>query len=85
MYIRKASIKHLRHISDFEINFPLGKEAGWHVLLGENGSGKTAILRTIGLCLLKKEERNSDIAKPFLLEIIKNENTKAEVDFCKKI
>jgi predicted ATP-binding protein involved in virulence len=85
MYLRKISIKQLRHISDFEMDFPSGKEAGWHVLLGENGSGKTSILRNIGLCLLKKEERNSDIAKPFLLDIIKNENNKVEAYFSENL
>jgi ABC-type cobalamin/Fe3+-siderophores transport system ATPase subunit len=35
---------------------PLGQDpAGWHVVLGNNGAGKTTILRTIALALVGKE------------------------------
>ncbi len=34
------------------MTFPEGREAGWHVLIGENGSGKSTIVRAISLALL---------------------------------
>lgn len=38
------------------MEFPEGKEAGWHVLLGANGSGKTTVLRAIALALIGPKE-----------------------------
>ena len=32
--------------------FVEGQEAGWHVLIGENGSGKTTIARALALSLV---------------------------------
>lgn len=31
------------------MEFEAGKEAGWHVIIGDNGSGKTSVLRAIAL------------------------------------
>lgn len=47
MYITKVEINHIRSISHFEMTFE--KPAGWHVLIGDNGSGKTSILQAIAL------------------------------------
>lgn len=52
MYIRQILIKNIRSIEHFEMTFPEGKEAGWHVLIGDNGSGKSTIVRAIALGLL---------------------------------
>lgn len=52
MHIRKIEISNIRSIDSFRLNFPKGKEAGWHVLIGDNGSGKSSILRTIALALI---------------------------------
>lgn len=38
------------------MTFPEGKEAGWHVLIGDNGSGKSTIVRAVAACLVGKEE-----------------------------
>jgi len=50
MYIQKAEIKNIRSITDFEIEFP--NPAGWHVLIGDNGAGKSTIIRSIALALI---------------------------------
>ena len=50
MYIQKAEIKDIRSIEEFEIEFP--NPAGWHVLIGDNGSGKSTIIRSIALALV---------------------------------
>ncbi|HAO20698.1 MAG TPA: hypothetical protein DCQ37_09645 [Desulfobacteraceae bacterium] len=50
MYIKKLEIRNIRSISHFEMTFP--KPAGWHVLIGDNGSGKSSIIRSVALGLL---------------------------------
>jgi len=50
MYIQKAEIKNIRSITDFEIAFK--NPAGWHVLIGDNGAGKSTIIRSIALALV---------------------------------
>lgn len=56
MYIRKIEIKNIRSISSFEMDFPEGKEAGWHVLIGENGAGKSTIVKSMALSILAHDE-----------------------------
>ena len=54
MYIQKVEIKNIRSISHFEMTFP--KPAGWHVLIGDNGAGKSTIVRAIAATLIGPEE-----------------------------
>lgn len=54
MYIRRIEINNIRSIKHFEMNFPEGQEAGWHVLIGDNGSGKSTIIRSAALGLLNQ-------------------------------
>lgn len=55
MHLRHANVTNVRSIRRFhwDIADELGTEdlAGWHVLLGDNGSGKTSVLRAIALAL----------------------------------
>lgn len=53
MYIKKLSLKNIRSVSHFEMTFE--KPAGWHVLIGENGSGKSTIVQAITVGLLGTE------------------------------
>ena len=50
MYIKQLKIKNIRSISDFEMNFP--NPAGWHVLIGDNGAGKSTIVRAVAAALI---------------------------------
>jgi AAA domain, putative AbiEii toxin, Type IV TA system len=50
MYITKVDIKNIRSISHFEMTFD--KPAGWHVLIGDNGAGKSSIVRAIAIALI---------------------------------
>lgn len=52
MYIRTVNVKNIKSISDFSMSFPEGKEAGWHVLIGDNGAGKSSIVRGIAAALI---------------------------------
>lgn len=55
MYIHSVSIKNIRSIKNFEMNF-LDKSEGWHVLIGDNGAGKSSIIRSIALALIGPDE-----------------------------
>ncbi len=50
MYIQKVDVKNIRSISHFEMTFP--NPAGWHVLIGDNGAGKSSIVRAIAITLI---------------------------------
>ena len=54
MYIQKVEIKNIRSISHFEMTFQ--KPAGWHVLIGDNGAGKTTIIRSIAIALIGEKD-----------------------------
>jgi hypothetical protein len=54
MYIKKLVIENIRSITRFEMNFP--KPAGWHVLIGDNGSGKSSVVRAIAAALIGPEQ-----------------------------
>lgn len=50
MYIKKVRIQNIKSIQDFEMAFE--EPAGWHVLIGDNGVGKSTILKAIALGLI---------------------------------
>ena len=54
MHVRRLSIKNIRSIRRLE--FDLRKQdqdlAGWHVILGDNGSGKSTVVRALALVLM---------------------------------
>jgi predicted ATP-binding protein involved in virulence len=50
MYIEKVVIENIRSIGHFEMTFP--NPAGWHVIIGDNGSGKTSALQGIALAMI---------------------------------
>ncbi len=56
MYIRSVHIENIRSIESFDMAFEEGHEAGWHVLIGENGSGKTTIARAVAVSLFGPED-----------------------------
>lgn len=56
MYIKRIDIENIRGIEKFIWEQPEDKLAGWHVLIGDNGSGKSTVLKAVSLALLG--ERN---------------------------
>lgn len=55
VHLHNISIKAIRSVESFEWRCPEPR-AGWHVLLGDNGAGKSTILRSVALALNGPEE-----------------------------
>jgi AAA domain, putative AbiEii toxin, Type IV TA system/Protein of unknown function (DUF2813) len=56
MYIEQIDIKSFRSIHHFKAKFDSEEQMkGWHVVIGENGSGKTSLLRAIAIGLMDIE------------------------------
>ncbi len=56
MHIRKATITNVRSIRKLTYAIPASRAAGWHVILGDNGSGKSSFLKAISLALVGASE-----------------------------
>lgn len=56
-YLSWAHIRNFRAIHDLELSFqfPRDASAGWKVLLGENGFGKSSILQAVALTLIGQD------------------------------
>jgi AAA domain, putative AbiEii toxin, Type IV TA system len=53
MHIKKVHIQNIRSIKELAWSLPKAKPgAGWHVILGEDGSGKSTFLRSIALAMI---------------------------------
>lgn len=57
MYIKSVEITNIRSIRHFTMKFD--QPAGWHVLIGDNGSGKSSIVRGIAATLIGPEQINA--------------------------
>jgi predicted ATP-binding protein involved in virulence len=55
MYINKIKIQNIRSISHLEMTFD-DNHAGWHVLIGDNGTGKSTVIKSIALALIGANE-----------------------------
>ena len=57
MYINKVVLKDVRGFSDlhFDLERPGGGYAGWTVFTGDNGSGKSSLLKVIAVALTGKD------------------------------
>ncbi len=79
MYIQRVTLNNLKGFRELDFSFkrPDGSYAGWTVLTGENGSGKTALLKAIALALV-----GPDVARalqPTLDGWIREGNREAEI------
>lgn len=60
MHLDSFEIKSIRTITDLEWKAPVinASRAGWHVIIGDNGAGKSTVLRAIALALVG--QRNAE-------------------------
>src|SRR5258707_891922 len=56
MYIREIDIKNIRSVTRFHLQFDPSEQAGWHVLIGDNGTGKSTVVRAIALAIIGPKE-----------------------------
>src|SRR4051812_44074240 len=58
MYIERISLLNIKGFQEAELNFcPTGDaHAGWCVITGDNGAGKTALLRAIAVAVLGPDQ-----------------------------
>jgi predicted ATP-binding protein involved in virulence len=54
MHLSRLEIKNIRSIATFDLK--INRANGWHVLIGDNGAGKSSIIRSIALALTGPEE-----------------------------
>jgi energy-coupling factor transporter ATP-binding protein EcfA2 len=54
MYVKKIDIKNIRAVTGFTMNF--NKPEGWHVIIGDNGAGKSTIIRSVALTMVGPKE-----------------------------
>lgn len=66
MPLRRLSLQHVRSIEDLNLSFECddGTVRKWTILLGENGTGKSTVLRAIALLLAGSEALPELIARP---------------------
>ena len=56
MYLRRLTIENVRAIPQFSLRFAEPEAAGWHVILGANGAGKSSVIRSLALALAGPKE-----------------------------
>lgn len=56
MYVTRLVVSNIRSIERFEFSLPEDRLPGWHVLLGDNGAGKSTIVRALALALSGPDE-----------------------------
>ncbi|KFA92222.1 AAA family ATPase [Archangium violaceum] len=52
MYLTRFHIENIRAIRELTWEVPLKSAPGWHVILGDNGSGKSSVLRSLSLAFV---------------------------------
>lgn len=56
MYLTRFRIENIRAIRKLDWEVPLKSAPGWHVILGDNGSGKSLVLRSLALAFIGPDE-----------------------------
>lgn len=58
MYLQRVHLTNIRSFAELRWELPEGvPHAGWHVILGDNGSGKSTFLRAIAMAFIAPDER----------------------------
>ena len=52
MHVQRLILRNIRSIREFDLHLRPGEFPGWHVILGDNGSGKSTVVRALALALM---------------------------------
>lgn len=52
MHVQRLILKNVRSIREFDLHLRPGEWPGWHVILGDNGAGKSTVVRALALALM---------------------------------
>ncbi len=52
MYLKRVLVKNIRSLTDLAWQIEDKQAAGWHVILGDNGAGKSTFVRSVALALI---------------------------------
>lgn len=55
MHVTRGLIENIRIISRFDLDLTKAPSAGWHVILGDNGAGKSTFIRALAIALIGPE------------------------------
>jgi len=78
MYLHKIKIENIRSIKKFELAFDPKESAGWHVVIGDNGAGKSSLVRAIALGLVGPTEAIA-LRQPWA-EWLRNEESEGKIE-----
>ena len=76
MHLLEIDIKNIKSTAAFHMNFH-ENPAGWHVLIGDNGAGKTSIIRAIALLMIGPDEASA--LRQVFVEWVKKDSTEATI------
>ena len=52
MHVQRLILRNIRSIREFDLHLRPGEFPGWHVILGDNGAGKSTVVRALALTLM---------------------------------
>ena len=52
MHVQRLILRNVRSIREFDLHLRPGEFPGWHVILGDNGAGKSTVVRALALALM---------------------------------
>ena len=52
MHVQRLILRNIRSIREFDLHLRPGEFPGWHVILGDNGAGKSTVVRALALALM---------------------------------
>lgn len=58
MYVERVALKNIKGFAEVDLDFSGtdGRHAGWAVVTGDNGSGKTALIKSICMAVLGPDD-----------------------------